>query len=219
MKLTSGLTLMADKPKRSLARLFFGKVSDDQIQRAYRIRVALFFALAVIIVAALFLSHQLGQTFRQLYLVEGERDRWQRPDDVIQCLKLEDSSVVADVGCGAGYFSLKLAPKVAEHGSVLAEDIFGESLTFLWIRALLHHERNIRIIHGNPDDPLLPAGGVDSVLIANSYHEFTNPLAILDHTFRALGQADGSSSLIVDLGITWENPAKARFNDTKSLVR
>ena len=198
MKLTSGLTLMADKPKRSLARLFFGKVSDDQIQRAYRIRVALFFALVVIIVAALFLSYQLSQTFRQLYLVEGERDRWQRPDDVIQSLKLEDGSVVADVGCGVGYFSLKLAPKVAEHGSVLAEDIFGESLTFLWIRALLHHERNIRIIHGNPDDPLLPAGGVDSVLIANSYHEFTNPLAILDHTFRAL--RSGGRLVILDRG-------------------
>jgi ubiquinone/menaquinone biosynthesis C-methylase UbiE len=198
MKLTSGLTLMADKPKRSLARLFLGKVSDDQIQRAYRIRVALFFALVVIIVAALFLSYQLSQTFRQLYLVEGERDRWQRPDDVIQSLKLEDGSVVADVGCGVGYFSLKLAPKVAEHGSVLAEDIFGESLTFLWIRALLHHERNIRIIHGNPDDPLLPAGGVDSVLIANSYHEFTNPLAILDHTFRAL--RSGGRLVILDRG-------------------
>jgi hypothetical protein len=61
-----------------------------------------------------------------------------------------------------------------------------ESLTFLWTRSLSHHECNIRIIHGNPDDPLLPAEGVDSVLIANSYHEFTNPLAMLDHTFRAL---------------------------------
>ena len=196
--LTSGLTLMAHKPKRSLARLFFGKVPDDQIQRAYRIRVALFFALVVIIVAALFLSYQLSQTFRQLYLVEGERDRWQRPDDVIECLKLKDGSVVADLGCGVGYFSLKLAPKVAEHGSVLAEDILGGSLTFLWIRALSHHESNIRIIHGNPDDPLLPAGGIDSALIANSYHEFTNPLAMLDHTFRAL--RSGGRLVILDRG-------------------
>ena len=105
---------------------------------------------------------------------------------MIESLKLKDGNVVADVGCGVGYFSLKLAPKVAEHGSVLAEDILGESLTFLWFRAFLHHQSNIRVIRGDPNDPHLPKGAVDAVLIANSYHEFTNPLAILDHTFRAL---------------------------------
>jgi SAM-dependent methyltransferase len=198
MKVITGLTLMAHNPKKSLVRLVFGKVPDDQIQRAYRVRVALFFALVVLMIAALFLSFQLNQTFRQLYLVEHQRDRWQRPDDVIECLKLKDDSVVADLGCGVGYFSLKLAPKVAEHGSVLAEDILGESLTFLWIRALFLHQNNIRIIHGSPDDPLLPAGGVDSVLIANSYHEFKKPLSMLDHTFHAL--RSGGRLVILDRG-------------------
>src|SRR5258707_10586761 len=130
---------MAQKRTSGLARLLFVTVPDDQIQRAYRVRVGLFFVSVVIIVAALFLIYQLTQTLYQLHLAEGERDRWQRPDDVIESLQLKDGNVVADVGCGVGYFSLKLAPKVAEHGSVLAEDIFGESLTFLWIRAFLHH--------------------------------------------------------------------------------
>ncbi len=128
---------MENKRTRRLARLLFGPAPDDQIHRAYRVRVALFFVLVVIVVAALFLIYQLTQTLYQLYLAEGERDRWQRPDDVIESLKLKDGNTVADVGCGVGYFSLKLAPKVTEHGSVLAEDILGESLTFLWIRAFL----------------------------------------------------------------------------------
>jgi ubiquinone/menaquinone biosynthesis C-methylase UbiE len=160
------------------------------MQRAYQVRVALFFVLVVTIVAALFLIHQFTQTLSELYLAEGDRDRWQRPDDVIESLKLKDGNVVADVGCGVGYFSLKLAPKVAERGSVLAEDILGESLTFLWISSFLNRQSNIRVIHGNPDDPHLPKGAVDAVLIANSYHEFTKPLAILDHTFRVL-RSDG----------------------------
>jgi ubiquinone/menaquinone biosynthesis C-methylase UbiE len=181
---------MAKRRTRGPARLFFGTVPDDHIQRAYRVRVGLFFLLVVIIVAALFLIYQLTQTLYQLHLVESERDQWQRPDDVIECLKLKDGSVVVDVGCGAGYFSLKLAPKVAGHGSVLAEDVLGESLTFLWIRAFLHHQFNIHVIHGDLDNPQLPTGGVDAVLIANSYHEFTKPLAILNHTFRAL-RSDG----------------------------
>jgi ubiquinone/menaquinone biosynthesis C-methylase UbiE len=181
---------MAKRRTRGPVRSFFSTVPDDQIQRAYRVRVGLFFLLVVIIVAALFLIYQLTQTLYQLHLVESERDQWQRPDDVIQCLKLKDGSVVVDAGCGAGYFSLKLAPKVAGHGSVLAEDILGQSLTFLWIRALLHHQFNIHVIHGDLDNPHLPTGGVDAVLIANSYHEFTKPLAILDHAFRAL-RSDG----------------------------
>ncbi len=114
---------MAHKRTRGLARLFLGAVPDDQIQRAYRVRVGLFFASVVIILAALFLIYRLTQTLYELQLAEGERDRWQRPNDVIESLQLKDGDVVADVGCGVGYFSLKLAPKVAEHGSVLAEDI------------------------------------------------------------------------------------------------
>ena len=189
---------MAFKRTRALARLFFGTIPDDQVQRAYRVRVALFFVLVVIMVVALFLIYQLSQTFYQLDLAEGERDRWQRPDDVIESLNLKDGNAVADIGSGVGYFSLKLAPKVAERGSVLAEDILGESLTFLWLRAFLHHQTNIRIIQGDPDDPHLPERGVDAVLIANSYHEFTRPLAILDHTFRAL--RSGGRLVVLDRG-------------------
>ena len=189
---------MAEKRATGLARLLFGTVPEDQIQRAYRIRVGLFFTLVVLIVAALFLIYQLTENLYQLHLAEDERDRWQRPDDVIESLKLKDGNMVADVGCGVGYFSLKLAPKVAEHGTVLAEDILGESLTFLWIRTFLQHQSNIRVIHGNFDDPHLPQGSVDAVLIANSYHEFTRPLAILDHTFRAL--RSGGRLVVLDRG-------------------
>ena len=113
-------------------------------------------------------------------------------------LKLKEGDIVADVGCGVGYFSLKLAPKVGEHGRVLAEDILDESLTFLRIRAFLNHESNIDEIHGDVDDPRLPNAGVDAVLIANSYHEFTKPLAILDHAFRSL--RSGGRLVVLDRG-------------------
>ena len=90
---------------------------DDEIHRAYGVRVVLFFVLVVIVAAALFLIYQFTQTLYQLHIAEGERDRWQRPEDVIDSLKLKGGDTVADAGCGVGYFSLKLAPKVAGHGS------------------------------------------------------------------------------------------------------
>jgi hypothetical protein len=70
------------------------------------------------VTAAFWLFYQFTQTLYQLHLAEGERDRWQRPGDVIAALNLKEGGIVAGVGCGVGYFSLKLAPKVAEHGSV-----------------------------------------------------------------------------------------------------
>jgi len=170
----------------------------SQLHRAYGIRVALFFVLVLILVAALFLMYQFSQALYQLHAVEAERDRWQRPADVLDSLKLKEGDIVADVGCGVGYFSLKLGPKVGEHGTVLAEDILDGSLTFLRIRAFLHHESNIDAIHGDVDDPRLPNADVDAVLIANSYHEFTKPLAILGHAFRAL--RSGGRLVVLDRG-------------------
>jgi ubiquinone/menaquinone biosynthesis C-methylase UbiE len=189
---------MANNRTRGLTGLPFGTAPDDQLHRAYGIRVALFFVLVLILAAALFLIYQFSQALYQLHAVEAERDRWQRPADVIDSLKLKEGDIVADVGCGVGYFSLKLGPKVGEHGTVLAEDILDESLTFLRIRAFLRHESNIDGIHGDVDDPRLPSAGVDAVLIANSYHEFTKPLAILDRAFRAL--RSGGRLVVLDRG-------------------
>jgi cyclopropane fatty-acyl-phospholipid synthase-like methyltransferase len=171
------------------------------------------------VAAALFPIYQFTQTLYQLHIAEGERDRWQRPDDVIDSLKLKGGDTVTDVGCGVGYSSLKLAPKVAEHGSVLAEDILDESLTILWIKAFLHHQSNIRVIHGDLDDPHLPKGGVDAVLIANSYHEFTKPLAYWTIHFTHFAQRDDSLRSIADLGRTKESPVKSRCSDTKSTLQ
>ena len=83
-----------------------------------------------------------------------------RRDDVIECLKLKDDDVAADLGCGAGYFSLKLAPKVAEHGSVLAEGILGQQARVV---VDLTPSTNLRIVHCGPNEPL-PEGGVRAVL-------------------------------------------------------
>ena len=145
-----------------------------------------------------FVISQGLQALHRLDFVERERDSWQRPDDVIEPLRLKDGKFVAEVGCGAGYFSLKLASKVGGYGSVLAEDILREPLAFLWIRALLRHQGNVRVIHGNLDDPHLPKEGLDAVLIANTYHKLTNPQPILDHTFQAL-RSDGRL-VILDRG-------------------
>jgi hypothetical protein len=85
-------------------------------ERLPRTRVSLFL-LAVLLTIVLFVVGYQGiQTLRVLDVVEHDRDRWQQAGEVIEQLNLKDGSVVADVGSGAGYFALKLAPIVGEKG-------------------------------------------------------------------------------------------------------
>ena len=49
-------------------------------------------------------------------LEDPKRDVWQKPDAVIQALKLQEGDIVADIGAGSGYFTLRLAQAVGPQG-------------------------------------------------------------------------------------------------------
>lgn len=166
--------------------------------RGHRIRLILFLLSAVVVFATMFVLYSAVDTLRQLEVVESERDQWQRPAEVLQALDLRVGNVVADLGSGAGYFALKLSPIVGKQGQVLAVDIRKLSLSFLWIRTVLTHERNVHVIWSDEDDPRLPAGAVDAVLVANTFHELRDPKVILDHLSRSL--RPGGRLVIVDRG-------------------
>ena len=103
--------------------------------------------------AAVFVADQARRTLGTLDRVEQERDGWQRPADVLRHLDAGPGDVVVDLGSGAGYFALKLAPQVAPGGRVLAVDLRRQSLAFLWMRAARRGYSNVEIIHAAPDDP------------------------------------------------------------------
>jgi predicted methyltransferase len=173
-------------------------VPDDRVQRAYRVRVALFLIGSVLLVLLLSYLYQGIQTLNALDQIEGDRDQWQRPSDVIQALNLHEGSVVVDFGSGVGYFTLKLSSLVGKKGVVVAEDIRQQSLVVLRIRAFLRDQHNLKTIRGETDDPRLPAGFADAVLIANTYHELTAPRLILHHLADSL--KPGGRLVIVDRG-------------------
>lgn len=159
-------------------------------------RVALFLGCAVLILLGLGTLYSFTNTLRRLDLIESERDQWQRPSDVLRALDLREGNTVADLGSGSGYFTLKLAPAVGKRGQVLAVDLRKLSLFFLWSRALLRGQRGVYVILGDEDDPRLPAGSVDAVLICNTYHEFSQPEVILKRVNQAL--RTGGRLVVVD---------------------
>src|SRR5215470_13375027 len=150
------------------------------------IRPALVLLAVFLVFGIAIVAYQGIRTLQQLQAVEAERDQWQRPADVLAPLNLKSGSVVVDLGSGAGYFALKLSDAVGPTGRVIAVDLRRLSLLFLRVRAFLQGKRNIQVVIGERDNPHLSTGDVDSVLIANTYHELSDPHAILRHTWQAL---------------------------------
>jgi len=173
-------------------------VSNETNWWVHRGRLLLLLLSAIAIFSGVYVAYSGLDTLRTLAVVEAERDAWQRPSDVLRALDLKDGKIVVDLGSGAGYFTLKISPAVGSRGQVLAVDLRKTSLAFLWIRAVMRTPHNIHVVATEEANPHLPSGTVDAVLIANAYHEFRNPRAMIEHVFRSL--RPGGRLVIVDRG-------------------
>jgi len=152
----------------------------------YRVKLLAFFICALAVFFLLNTGYSALNTLSRLDVVEAERDQWQRPAAVIQALGIRPGDVVVDLGCGSGYFALKLSSPVGKAGRVLAEDIRRLPLTFLWFRTILKNERNVTVVRGGATDPHLARRQVNEVLIANTYHELADSQAILAQVRQSL---------------------------------
>jgi ubiquinone/menaquinone biosynthesis C-methylase UbiE len=96
------------------------------------------------------------------------RDAWQMPDRVIETLGLKPRQIVADVGAGTGYFSVRLA-KSAAAPKVYAADIEPSMVQYLRDRASREGLKNVTAIQASGATPNLPEP-VDVILIVDTYH-------------------------------------------------
>lgn len=107
------------------------------------------------------------------------RDRWQKPDAVIDKLELGVDMVVADIGAGTGYFAVRLAEAVPA-GHVWAVDVEPSMVRHINDRAREAGLDNLFGIMGRPDDPLLPELA-DMVLMVNTYHHVSDRTAYFEN--------------------------------------
>lgn len=120
------------------------------------------------------------------WLERPERVREEEPEKLLAALELKDGLVVADVGAGSGYHSVRIAPRVAPRGKVLACDIQPEMLDLIAAKARRLKLTNIETIRGTPQDPRLPAEAVDLILMVDVYHEFEYPYEMMEKLVAAL---------------------------------
>ncbi len=100
-------------------------------------------------------------------------------DRVMDILAIQEGSVVADIGAGSGWFTVRAARRAGPTGTVYAVEINAEYLNHIGSRAQKENLSNIRSVLGKEDDPLLPADSADAILLLKTYHEFSKPISML----------------------------------------
>ena len=123
-----------------------------------------------------------------LGLLEGpDRDAYQRPDQIMDALQIGEGSVVADLGAGGGWFTVRLARRVRPNGRVYAEDVQQQMIDA--IKRRMAREGLDTVVHtvlGTQVDTRLPPGSLDAALMVDAYHEFEQPVALLRNLARAM---------------------------------
>lgn len=120
------------------------------------------------------------------WLERDERESEERVSVAVRALEVNPGDVVADVGAGTGYYTMRLADRVGPKGKVYATDIQPEMLNMLRGRVERANATNVELVLGLPDDPKLPAGTLDMILMVDVYHELSEPQVMLRRLKTAL---------------------------------
>ena len=119
------------------------------------------------------------------WLERPERDDEERPDLVMKALNLKPGDRVADLGCGTGYFSWRMAQAVGPAGVVYGVEIQPEMLALLAANMKDRGITNVVGVLGGLDDPKLPQP-VDLAILVDVYHECSQPAEFIAAVCRSL---------------------------------
>jgi predicted methyltransferase len=150
-------------------------------------------ALLAVVALGVLLSAEAAAQHTRLFRPEDlgeleapDRDEWQRPDKIMDALGVAEASVVADLGAGSGWFTIRLADRVGPNGKVFAEDIQRPMIQAIKVRVeRMGLKDRVTTVLGTANDPRLPQP-VDAVLIVDAYHEMENPVLLLRNVAKSL---------------------------------
>ncbi len=101
-----------------------------------------------------------------------ERDAWQKPEEILDSLHLHRTSLVADIGAGTGYFSVRIARRIPE-GKIFAADIELDMVHYVGERARREHLTNLVPVQASTEAANLPEP-VDVAIVVDTYHHIDN---------------------------------------------
>jgi ubiquinone/menaquinone biosynthesis C-methylase UbiE len=142
--------------------------------------------------AGIALTAQTQKTRKGLFsplnlgVLEGaDREQWNKPEQIMDALKIADGSRVAEIGAGGGWFTIRLAHRVNQRGIVYAEDVQPEMIEAIRRRVQRENLTNVRTVLGTTKDSRLPHD-LDAILINWAYSELEYPIVVLKNAAESL---------------------------------
>jgi ubiquinone/menaquinone biosynthesis C-methylase UbiE len=155
------------------------------------------------------------------WLDRPERVSEEEPDKAIAALAISPGATVADVGAGSGYMTARLAAAVGPTGRVYATDVQPEMIEKLTARVKAANLQNVSPILATAEDPRLPEGVIDLILMVDVYHELAAPqrvLQLLKHALKPAGRLVLIEYRKEDASIPIREEHKMTVNDAKAEV-
>lgn len=112
------------------------------------------------------------------WLERRSREQEESVSLAIKNLPVSESSVVADIGAGSGYYTFKIAPKVPK-GKVYAVEIQEKAINYLKEKSQELGISNVVPVMGSEKSPNLPTASVDLAIMVDVYHELEYPVEML----------------------------------------
>ena len=117
---------------------------------------------------------------------EQLRESWQRVPDLFAAAGVRAGARIADVGCGDGFLTVRLASAVGPTGRIYAVDTDAKVAEGLRQRLAAAAITNVEVVIGAEDDPHVPVNTLDGAVILNAYHEMAQGVSVLRHLHDAL---------------------------------
>jgi len=115
-----------------------------------------------------------------------DREAWQKPEQIMDALGVAERSVVADIGAGAGWFTIQLARRVGPNGTVYAQDVQRQMLEAIRRRVAREGLQNVQTRLGAGSAPNLPQRTFDAILVVDVYDAVDEPVPLLRNLAAAL---------------------------------
>lgn len=120
------------------------------------------------------------------FLEDPKRVAGNQPDRVLDVVGVGPGDVVADVGCGTGVFTFRLADRVGKGGKVYAVDILDDMLAFVDTKMKRDKATNIILVKSSDSDPHLPAACCDKILLIDTYQHIGNRVSFVSKLYTSL---------------------------------
>ena len=152
------------------------------------------------------------------WLDRPDREATEQPEHVLDVLGVKEGMNVADVGAGSGYFTVRIARRIAPRGHVLGTDLQPEMLELLKSKVAAEKLTNVVSVLATESDAKLPRGELDLVLMVDVYHELPKPAQTLAQV-RASLRPEGRLALVEYRAEDPDVPIKPEHKTTLVQVR